>query len=126
MKVQHIYKTYGCVCVCVCTVHYTHITCLKVVEEEVFSADSPLARPAPYSYSAGSKIEKETRIRVRKWGKKKEEEKNRRVLPQHPGVMMLTHIFFLKTAPLWEYQVVGLAVYVGPTVPAPLDHQLFF
>lgn len=46
-----------CVCVCVCALYtHTHITCIKVIEEEEwFSADSPLARPAPYSYSAGSK-----------------------------------------------------------------------
>lgn len=113
------------VCVCVCALYtHTHITCIKVIEEEEwFSADSPLARSAPYSYSAGSKRKRNKR--VRKWGnqKKKEEEKNRRVFPRHPGVMMLTHIFFLQTAPLWEYQV-GLCL-CRSQLRYSIDHQLF-
>lgn len=66
-----------CVCVCVCALYtHTHITCIKVIEEEEwFSADSPLARPAPYSYSAGSKRKRNKR--VRKWGNQKKKKKKR-------------------------------------------------
>ncbi len=114
------------VCVCVCAL-YTH-THTHHLYKSCRGGGVVLCRLSACPACAlflFRRIKKKKKQKSQKVGqpKEKEEEKNRRVFPRHPGVMMLTHIFFLQTAPLWEYQV-GLCL-CRSQLRYSIDHQLF-